>query len=118
MALLLIQRLVLEFFFDILYAPVWWYSVGAKQVLIALLRTAKHASLRLAPMLWLKNIFVPMFGQTDWQGRMVSFFMRLVNVIGRSFALVIVSVLLLGVFLFWVAVPISIGMFLVQSLFA
>ena len=118
MALLLIQRLVLEFFFDILYAPVWWYSVGAKQVLIALLRTAKHASLRLAPMLWLKNIFVPMFGQTDWQGRMVSFFMRFVNVIGRSIALCVVTVFVLGLFFLWVAVPITVGMFLLQSLFA
>lgn len=59
----------------------------------------------MAPGLWLKNIFVPMYGQTDWQGRIMSFFMRFVNVVGRGIGLAIYSVVIILLFFLWLAFP-------------
>lgn len=52
---------------------------------------------------WVKNIFVPMFGQRDWQSRIISFVMRVVNIIGRSFAGLIWGLFLLVVGLVYIA---------------
>ena len=51
---------------------------------------------------WIKNIFVPMFGQRDWQSRLISVFMRIVNIVGRSIALffwTLIVIFLVGVYL-------------------
>lgn len=61
-----------------------------------------------APLLWLKNLFVPMFGQTDLQGRIVSVFIRIVNVIFRTIFLAGWSVVVLSLLLAWLAAPIII----------
>ena len=90
---------------DIVYAPVWWYSSGAKQVFLGCGASIKHTAAQLAPGLWLKNIFVPMFGQHDLQGRFVSFFVRLGNIIVRGIALVIWMLLVFTFFAFWLVLP-------------
>ena len=46
----------------------------------------------LAIKVWIKNIFVPMFGMHDWQSRIISFFMRVVQIIGRAIVLCILTV--------------------------
>lgn len=100
-----LQRIFLEFFFDMVSYPIWWYTAGAKQTMQSLVAMVSSANDRLAPMLWLKNIFVPMFGQYDWQGRLISFFMRLVNVIGREIALGCVACFGCMLFVAWVTFP-------------
>ncbi|MBI5728363.1 MAG: hypothetical protein HY984_01260 [Candidatus Magasanikbacteria bacterium] len=70
----------------------------------------------LAPGLWLKNIFVPMFGQADWQGRLMSFFMRLMNVIVRGALLMIWLTVVAAIFLVWPIVPLVVVYFLRRSL--
>jgi len=71
----------------------------------------------LAPGLWLKNIFVPMFGQTDWQGRITSFFMRLVNVIGRGMGLLIWTMVVWILFLMYLTIPIIVVFQIASNLF-
>lgn len=61
---------------------------------------------RLAPGIWLANIFVPMFGQFDWQGRIVSFFMRVVQVVVRTGVLAIWLVVCLLLFFSWFVIPV------------
>ena len=56
-------------------------------------------------MTWAKNIFVPMFGRYDWQSRIISVFMRFVNVVGRGSVTIIVAFIVLGVFALYVALP-------------
>ncbi len=106
MWLLVLQRLTVEFFLDILYFPIWWYTRGAKRAAVAVWHMFQEANISLAPGLWLRHILTPMFGQTDWQGRIMSFFMRVVNIIGRTIALVVWMLVCLLVFSLWLAWPI------------
>lgn len=93
---------------DFLYTPVWWYSRGSwKQ-----LRGAGGSFIRkqhdLAIDVWLKNLFVPMYGQYDFTGRLISFFMRLVQIIGRMIALIVWAVVLLVWLLVWLLIPVGV----------
>lgn len=79
----------LKFFFkdligDIFYFPFWWYTKGLIKAWAHFKGTLQSANESLGLTIWIRNIFTPMFGQTDWQGRLVSFFMRLVQIIFRS----------------------------------
>jgi hypothetical protein len=108
MWVLITQRLVVDFFWHIIYFPFWWYSDGVKYTALYCVRIFRFANDFMAPLLWLRNIFVPMFGQSDWQGRVVSFFMRLVNVIFRGIGLLIWSAIVLTIFVAWILWPIFI----------
>lgn len=103
MWILILQRIALDFLLSIIYFPFWWYSGGIKKAGIYSLNLFLSGNSSLAPGLWLKNIFVPMFGQTDWQGRLVSVLMRFVNIIFRALALVLWAVVAILVFLLWLA---------------
>jgi len=108
MFILVLQRLLLESLLDILYFPIWWYTGGFKHAALRCLEFLKAGNTRLAPGLWIKYIFVPMFGQYDWQGRIISFFMRLVNVIGRGIALAFWLFVCLFLLAFWLVFPVII----------
>lgn len=110
-------KLLTQFFIDLFYFPVWWYSFGSKRAFLACSDLIAEANSNLAPGLWLKNIFVPMFGQTDWQGRITSFFMRLVNVIGRGFGLLIWTTVVWILFILWLALPVFIVFEIASSFF-
>ena len=106
MFILVLQRLFFEALLDALYFPIWWYTGGIKYAAGGLFGLFNRGNQTLAPGLWLKNIFVPMFGQYDWQGRMISFFMRSVQVFFRSLALLLWAVVCLVLFFFWLVFPI------------
>ena len=94
---------------DILMFPVWWYSQG----LILMLRGAKETVIGYAKYfsidVWMKNLFVPMFGQRDWQSRIISVFMRLFQIIARSLGLLAIIALVLGAVGIYVLAPIGLG---------
>jgi len=115
MWVLIVQRVIWESLFDFFYFPFWWYSSGIKVILKWFVRRVSQANYRLAPFLWFKNIFVPMYGQTDWQGRLVSVFIRTINIFGRFFALVIEVLFYFVVVIVWFALPISLILFLFLS---
>ncbi len=102
---LVLQRLILEFVGDFFYLPVWWYTKGLLFVSKEFLAYIKRGNARLAPGLWLKNIFVPMFGQTDLQGRFTSVLMRFFNVVIRSFLLFLWILFVLFLFIAWIVFP-------------
>ncbi|MBI5221917.1 MAG: hypothetical protein HY980_00235 [Candidatus Magasanikbacteria bacterium] len=106
MWVLVFQRMLLEFFLDLIYFPLWWYTGGAKKALIFCYHLIQDANQTLAPGLWLRNIFVPMFGQTDWQGRLLSVFMRIMNVIVRAIAMGVWLAVVAVIFSLWLAFPI------------
>jgi hypothetical protein len=105
MTIILIQRAFLTFFFEIIYFPVWWYTGGV----IFAVQTAKKAVYfgvdALSPLVWWKYLLVPMYGEYSWQGRIISFFVRLLQGILRSVLCVvwigIVGSLVLG----WLVLP-------------
>ena len=116
MWLLLAQRMVIEFALDVLYFPLWWFTGGAKDAFKFCVHLFRLGNAQFAPGLWLKNIFVPMFGQNDWQGRLVSFFVRLGNVIFRSMILLVWLVVVVILYALWFAFPIFVTWMLLTSL--
>ncbi|MAG11867.1 MAG: hypothetical protein CMI52_03620 [Parcubacteria group bacterium] len=90
---------------DILYLPVWWYTRGTVFIYKWLVNTSVSTWKQMGLAVWIKNLFVPMFQQYDWQGRIISFFMRLVQIIGRFIGFVIMFAIYLVIFLAWFILP-------------
>ncbi len=87
---------------DVVNFPLWWYSQGLFLLLKWGRDTLRGFVRYFALVVWIKNIFVPMFGQNDWQSRLISFVMRTVQIVGRSIGLIGVGmgvVLVLGLYL-------------------
>lgn len=107
MVLVVFERLVVQFFLDIVIFPFWWYTMGLFRVVRGLGRSIAETNQRLAPGLWFKNMFTPMYGQHDIEGRLMSVFMRIVNIIGRSIALIVwIGITGIGLLL-WLLLPIA-----------
>ncbi len=102
----LIKHTIIALARDIIYTPVWWYTGGAVFIYRWLVRTSMSTWMSLGLYVWIKNIFTPMFQQYDWQGRIISFFMRLIQIIFRFIGFVVLFLLYLTVFLAWFAIPI------------
>jgi len=99
-------QIIIKTFLEIAYFPIWWYSVGlvetAKKLWAFLLNQEKALGFRI----WCKNILVPMYGQYDWAGRLISFFIRLIQIIFRGLVLVFWFLIALVGFSLWIVVPI------------
>jgi hypothetical protein len=59
----------------------------------------------LALFVWIKNIFTPMYGQYDWQGRLISLFMRIVQIIFRGFVMLICVGIAVALLIIWIILP-------------
>lgn len=105
MWVLTLQRLSIQFVLDVLYFPVWWYSVGFVRFWRGYVEFLREGNEQFVPFLWMRHIFTPMFGQTDWQGRIMSVFMRFVNIIFRLIALGIWTLVVSFFFLLWLSLP-------------
>lgn len=90
---------------DIVSFPVWWYTKGIAYTTQKLVYSARRQAANFAVGLWVKNLFVPMYGQYDWQGRIISFFVRLVQIIVRSLAYATWLVMLAVTGVFYLCVP-------------
>ena len=82
-------QILAELVWDILYFPVWWYGRGLVSLLLGLKNLLSDKQKSLALFIWIKNIFRPMYAQYDWQGWLISFFMRLAQIIFRSMILLV-----------------------------
>ncbi len=91
---------------DLVYFPVWWYSSGLGEAVSFALRALRGYSRTLGLSVWVQNLFVPMYGQNDWQSRIISFFMRLVQIIGRVIILAVWSLMILGLLTLYVIAPV------------
>ncbi|MFA6428140.1 MAG: hypothetical protein WCW02_01160 [Candidatus Buchananbacteria bacterium] len=93
---------------EVLFFPVWWYSTGVKQAWTQCLRNTDEANDIIGLSIWLNNLFKPMFAQYDWQGRLISFFMRVVQIIFRAFAFFIWFIFIWSWLIIWLVLPIFI----------
>lgn len=98
-------KIIVSLILEIIYFPVWWYSVGFYRLIINSWNFLRGQERALGFMVWAKNIFVPMYGQTDWAGRLISFIVRLVQIIARGFVMLILLIICLLVLIFWLALP-------------
>lgn len=100
------KYIFLDIIGDIFYFPVWWYAKGAKKAFLFCWEGIKDVEEYLALSIWIKNIFTPMYAQYDWQGRIISFFMRLIQIIIRSAFLSFWMVVYLILFFAWLLLPV------------
>ncbi len=90
---------------NLLYWPAWWYSAGFIKTAKSIINSIKEYEYRLGLKIWLANLFKPMYGQADWQGRLISFFMRILVLIFRLFSLIIWSALMFALLALWLIFP-------------
>jgi hypothetical protein len=98
-------KIFIEIIMDIMYFPVWWYTRGAFLFTKKILNFLGNKQKSLALLVWIKNLHKPMYGQYDWQGMLISFFMRLVQIIFRSFVMIFWLIIAFGFFCAWLILP-------------
>lgn len=91
---------------SVLFYPIWWYTGGLIRAVGFCGGVVAGAARNLGFSVWLKNLFVPMFGQHDIASRIISFFMRLVTIFFYSVLLLLLTLVMFGVFLLWLALPV------------
>lgn len=117
MTLVVFQRVLAALAIDAITGPLWWYTGGLVFIGKWWRSRIAHAWQSIGVSVWFTNLFVPMFGQYDWQGRIISFFVRLFQVIVRSVAVVFVVLVYSGTVVLWVVIPPVVLWFFVNTLF-
>ncbi len=92
---------------DVVAFPVWWYTQGFVLWSDVVWREIRHAGVVLDVGIWLRNLFVPMYGVRDIAGRVMSFVMRLMQIIARSLAYGVVLMIGAGALLVYLLLPIA-----------
>jgi hypothetical protein len=78
--------------FSMFYFPIWWYTKGLLLISNRLLASLSYYAKSTALSVWVKNLFVPMFGQRDWQSRIISFVMRVVMILLKLIGIALWSI--------------------------
>ncbi|MFA4999847.1 MAG: hypothetical protein WC545_00595 [Patescibacteria group bacterium] len=99
-------KIITQILGEILYFPIWWYSVGFIRRVKVSWSFLRNREISLGFSVWAKNIFVPMYGQRDFAGRLISFLVRLVQIIARGLVLFLWLIIVLLGLIFWLALPI------------
>ncbi len=100
---------------DLIYFPIWWYTVGLKERFFVFLKQMRGVERRLALRIWLKNIFVPMYGFYDILSRFISFFIRIIMLVYKTAAFFLWLAFYFTLFLIYILLPIFVIYMLVQS---
>ncbi|MDD4412394.1 MAG: hypothetical protein PHR00_01990 [Patescibacteria group bacterium] len=101
-----ILQIILEWLVEIIFFPLWWYSKGFLWFAGGLMRYLGDEFTGLAIGVWLKNLFVPMYGQRDIAGFLISFFIRLVQVIFRSIFWLLLAIVVFALIIVWLGLPV------------
>ncbi len=101
-------KILVQFLWDILYFPIWWYSQGLWAVIKWVGHFLQRRLQSTGLLVWLKNLFTPMFGQRDIAGKLISFFVRLIQIAVRSIMMVFWCVFALSALAIWLVAPVFI----------
>ena len=99
-------KIIAQILGEILYFPIWWYSIGFIRRIKVSWSFLRDREISLGFSVWAKNIFAPMYGQRDFAGRLISFLVRLVQIIARGLVLFLWLIIVLLGLIFWLALPI------------
>ena len=101
-----IKQIVIDLVGEILYFPVWWYTQGLMRTISYVIASIKNTNRNLALGLMFRNLLKPMFGQYDREGRLISFFMRIILILFRLVVFILLSILYLLIIIFWIFLPV------------
>ncbi len=101
-----IKVIFLEIIWEIIFFPIWWYNQGLKRVILYVWNSLKNSSRILALPIMFKNLFKPMFGQYDREGRLISFLMRIILTISRVLVFLVLLFLNIIILLIWILLPV------------
>jgi hypothetical protein len=101
----ILKLIFVDLILEIIYFPFWWYSSGLYRTGVFCLKKIKEQWNNMGLGIHFKFLFKPMYAQRDFAGVMISFFIRLIQLIFKlSIFLVIILVFLL-IFLLWIVLP-------------
>lgn len=103
-----LKYVFLELIGKVLYFPVWWYSSGTKKVLFFVGREIAGVANALGIIILFKNLLKPMYGDYSKSGRIISFFVRIVQYVFLLIAITIWSLLMVILLIAWLILPIII----------
>lgn len=103
---------------SIVLFPIWWYTTGFADVFRWTVQSLRYRIKGYGFGIWMRNFFVPMYGQGDIAGRLISVAMRVVVLIGRAVAVVAEGLVYGLACLFWLAVPVLIAILLAVNISA
>ncbi len=86
--------------------PVWWYGRGLMDVILWSMHTVSTMQKQLALRLWMKNLFVPMYGDDSVTGRMISFFVRLISIVLRGIGVIVFACALIVLCCVYLVLPV------------
>ncbi|MFA6098195.1 MAG: hypothetical protein WCV50_01860 [Patescibacteria group bacterium] len=113
-----LKYIAFEILWDIIYFPIWWYTKGLARMANYCLNSARfHLYRRVALGIWMKNMFRPMYGDYTREGRIISFFMRMVVLFWKLLSTVLWFIVLLLIFIMWIILPLAVIYYLLFQLF-
>ncbi len=112
---MVVSYVVFDVIGSVVRFPLWWYSAGALGVARWLGQGLGYRWRGYAIGLWTRSFFVPMYGATDWAGRLVSMVMRFVVIVARLFAFAIEAMISGLIVLVWLAAPLIFTFFFLDS---
>ncbi|MBL7058081.1 hypothetical protein ISS03_01970 [Patescibacteria group bacterium] len=95
-----------NFFIELLYFPIWWYSFGALSLIKKQITFLHNREKSLVILVWIKNIFKPMYEQHDAIRYILSFFARIFQIILRVSYFIILLIASFSIISIWLALPI------------
>lgn len=99
------QLLFVDLAGSVVWFPVWWYTKGLQKVIDVATATIWYRVRAYALVVWIKNFFVPMYGEYSFWGRAISLMMRFVVLVYRVVALILESIIYLIGIVIWVFLP-------------
>ncbi len=102
-----VSRLAQEEVVSLFTYPVWWYSTGLGRLVLWIEEGLRYRWRKYALGLWIRHIGTPMYGEYSFLGRAVSFFIRIVVIIGRGIAWLVEAFVYALLLILWVVWPIA-----------
>ena len=109
--------LLIDLLGSVLWFPIWWYSTGLLRVVYGSIQALKFRVREYGLAIWVKNLFVPMYGQYDWSGRVISVLVRFVVLVFRLLSLVIETAVYVVAIFLWIVAPLAFAVLCVTSFF-
>lgn len=112
-----LSKITVQVLWDIAFFPLWWYSFGLFRFLNDLRIFLKERWIIVGAGVWLKNIFTPMYGQSDIVSRLISFVIRFIQIIVRFAVFSVFLALAIVAFIIWILLPPVLLYLIFQKLF-